>query len=287
MKRWISRWLLAFLVPCWFVAAGCGGSSVPVTAASGEAAAPAAPPGPPPGPPGPPATVPGPPAAVPGPPPAQPVEAQPETAAPTADASPPAEPAPPAADPNQPEPTPSGESSAPIPSGESPPGDPQATGALAGAVLDFFSGLTGKPKAPSEGQSPAGPAEPGQPQPENPAAANPGEAQPNPGENPAGSPALIPVLELVPEKSRPLVELAINRAIEAYKKKNPSGPADADELINKVLKPKGIRLPKLPPGAKFVFDPNNGQLMIEPGDPNAAGEAAPGVVPKGARKSIE
>lgn len=280
----MKRWLLAILVPGLLVASGCGGSNPPVTASNDSAAAPAAPPGPPPGPP---AAVPGPPAAVPGPPALQPGETQPEAAAPTPEEQPPAaEPSPPAADPNQPETVP-GEEGANPPPGEVPPADAQATGALAGAVLDFFNGLAGQPKAPPEGQ----PAE-GQPPAEQPQPANPAADQPNPGENPADNqaeaPAAIPVLELVPEKSRPFVELAMNRALEAYKKKNPSGPADAEEFINKVLKPKGIRLPKLPPGAQFVLDPNSGQLMIQPGAPAPAGEAAPGIAPaKGARKSIE
>jgi hypothetical protein len=53
--------------------------------------------------------------------------------------------------------------------------------------------------------------------------------------------------------------------IQKYKLLSPDGkgPQSYEELVEKVIKPCGIKLPELRPGDKYVYDPMTEQLMIQ------------------------
>jgi hypothetical protein len=48
-----------------------------------------------------------------------------------------------------------------------------------------------------------------------------------------------------------------------YKGLNGSNPKTHDEFMSKIIQENNIQLPELPPGDKYVYDPEKGELMVE------------------------
>jgi len=57
----------------------------------------------------------------------------------------------------------------------------------------------------------------------------------------------------------------IKHAVDLYKAGTPDGrgPATHEEFMEKIIKANQIRLPDLPPGQRYVYDPKQEQLMVE------------------------
>ncbi len=57
--------------------------------------------------------------------------------------------------------------------------------------------------------------------------------------------------------------LQVDQALNLYKATNGELPKSHDEFMEKVIKPNQINLPKLQEGDKYIYDPEEGKLMVE------------------------
>lgn len=55
----------------------------------------------------------------------------------------------------------------------------------------------------------------------------------------------------------------VEQALQFYKASNGSYPKDTDEFMELIVKPNGLQLPELPQGHRYVFDAEEGKLMVE------------------------
>lgn len=55
----------------------------------------------------------------------------------------------------------------------------------------------------------------------------------------------------------------VQQAIEIYKATNGAKPKSQEEFMRDVIQANMIRLPELPAGHKYVYDPQKGELMVE------------------------
>ena len=72
-----------------------------------------------------------------------------------------------------------------------------------------------------------------------------------------------PVKQLIKFEQKSIFDFQIKPALELYKASNGSYPATHEEFMQKIIQANGIQLPELPTGQKYVFDPEQGQLMVE------------------------
>jgi len=52
-------------------------------------------------------------------------------------------------------------------------------------------------------------------------------------------------------------------AMRLYKATNGSAPKTHEEFMEKIIKENQVKLPELPPGQRYVYDPNREELMVE------------------------
>ena len=81
------------------------------------------------------------------------------------------------------------------------------------------------------------------------------------GENPMGI-ITVPVKTLFNVKDR-LVLQQIEAGMKYFKGEHDRVPANWAEFEEKIIKANGIKLPTLPAGQKYVYDPKDGELKIE------------------------
>jgi len=55
----------------------------------------------------------------------------------------------------------------------------------------------------------------------------------------------------------------VPHALQLYEASNGAAPKTHDEFMENVIKANQIKLPVLPPGHKYVYDPETKQLMVE------------------------
>jgi len=72
-----------------------------------------------------------------------------------------------------------------------------------------------------------------------------------------------PVKQLIRFEQKAVFDLQIKPALEFYKASNGSYPKTHEEFMEKIITANGIKLPELPEGQNYVFDPEQGQLMVE------------------------
>jgi hypothetical protein len=59
-------------------------------------------------------------------------------------------------------------------------------------------------------------------------------------------------------------DIEIPKAMSLFKAGNDNkGPMSHDEFMKRIIEESQIKLPKLPPGEKYVYDPETEQLMVE------------------------
>ena len=64
-------------------------------------------------------------------------------------------------------------------------------------------------------------------------------------------------------KERLVFEVRLKQALDLYKATNGAPPKSHDEYMAQVVKANAIQLPKLPEGHKYVYDPQQGELLVE------------------------
>ncbi|MBW3601036.1 MAG: hypothetical protein KY475_27685 [Planctomycetes bacterium] len=60
-----------------------------------------------------------------------------------------------------------------------------------------------------------------------------------------------------------LIFQQVEQALQLYKATEGRLPQSHDEFMQKVIQPNRIQLPELPAGARYVWDPQKGELMVE------------------------
>jgi hypothetical protein len=83
------------------------------------------------------------------------------------------------------------------------------------------------------------------------------------GQGYGGGPISEPARLYFSIRERSVFQIQIPQALNLYKATNGKGPADHDEFMAKIIGENGISLPELPAGKQYVFDPEQGELMIE------------------------
>jgi hypothetical protein len=72
-----------------------------------------------------------------------------------------------------------------------------------------------------------------------------------------------PVKQLIKFEQKAVFDLTIKPTLEAYKALNGSYPKSHEEFMEKIIRANNIKLPELPAGQQYVFDPETGLLMVE------------------------
>jgi hypothetical protein len=174
-------------------------------------------------------------------------------------------------------PTPTGPGG--LPSTGMPPGLPAAPAAQP-------TGPAAQPGAPTvAGQPGANPgAQPGTPQPGGalpglPGVNLPGQPQPpqaQPGVvtekaqagatgkgNYGGPGAVTTPISVYFQAQERVIFLQVQQAIQLYEAEHGQKPKTEDEFMKQVIEANQIRLPQLPPGSKYKYDPQKGELLVE------------------------
>jgi hypothetical protein len=64
-------------------------------------------------------------------------------------------------------------------------------------------------------------------------------------------------------RERLIFEVAVPKALQLYEATHGSAPRSQEEFMSQVIEPNQIRLPELPPGRRYVYDPETKELMVE------------------------
>ncbi len=58
-------------------------------------------------------------------------------------------------------------------------------------------------------------------------------------------------------------QVQIPHALQLYKAMNGHYPRTQEEFVKEILVPNGVKLPELPKGHRYVYDPEKGELLVE------------------------
>jgi hypothetical protein len=72
-----------------------------------------------------------------------------------------------------------------------------------------------------------------------------------------------PVKQLIRFEQKAVFDLQIKPALELYKGSTGSYPKAHEEFMANIITANSIKLPELPAGQQYVFDPETAQLMVE------------------------
>ena len=158
----------------------------------------------------------------------------------------------------------------PSPSASSPAGQSglttnmtAAAGAAGMAPLDMMGGPSGVAPAsasasPSQSQPSAKPAVSQQ-------KADVGVGKQGRGydQSPIVAPVTVPIATYFAGKEMIAFRIQIPDAMRLYKATNGSAPKTHEEFMQQIIQANNIRLPELPPGDRYVYDPAREELMVE------------------------
>jgi hypothetical protein len=83
------------------------------------------------------------------------------------------------------------------------------------------------------------------------------------GRNYGSGPVATPIRALFSTKERLVFDVQIPNALNIYKAINGNFPKTHEEFMKEIIKANGIKLPELPEGHKYVYDPETHKLMNE------------------------
>ena len=72
-----------------------------------------------------------------------------------------------------------------------------------------------------------------------------------------------PAKTLFAVKEKAVFEIQIPHAMNLFKATNGNAPKSHEEFMSQIIKANRINLPELPAGKKYVYDPEQAQLMVE------------------------
>jgi hypothetical protein len=64
-------------------------------------------------------------------------------------------------------------------------------------------------------------------------------------------------------RERVVFEVQIPHAMQLYQATEGQAPKSHDEFMQKIIQANSIKLPELPPGGRYIYDPGTEQLMVE------------------------
>ena len=73
---------------------------------------------------------------------------------------------------------------------------------------------------------------------------------------------VTPAKTLFKVKERIAFDIAVPHALDLYKAEHGEGPKTHDEFMQKIVEFNQIKLPQLPPGHVYEYDPQGEQLMV-------------------------
>lgn len=79
-----------------------------------------------------------------------------------------------------------------------------------------------------------------------------------------------PAQALFATKERVVFEIQIPKAVQLYQALHGEGPQTHEQFMNDIIKTNQIKLPPLPAGRKYVWDPAQQKLMVESAPPASA-----------------
>lgn len=118
------------------------------------------------------------------------------------------------------------------------------------------------PQLPAKPEPPAPPPQPAVPAP----SAAPQKAGVGVGEKGRGygqGVVATPAATLFAAKERIVFEMEVPKAMQLFKAMEGRGPKDHAEYMDKIIKANQIRLPELPQGKQYRYDPKTELLMVE------------------------
>jgi hypothetical protein len=72
-----------------------------------------------------------------------------------------------------------------------------------------------------------------------------------------------PAKALFNVRQKAVFEMQIPSAMKLFEATEGRKPQSHDEFMSKIIAPNQIKLPELPAGSKYVYDPQRGELMVE------------------------
>jgi hypothetical protein len=76
-------------------------------------------------------------------------------------------------------------------------------------------------------------------------------------------PIVTPAKTLFRVRERVVFEIQIPEAIKLFKATNGQGPKSHDDFMTQIIEANQIKLPPVPPGSRYVYDPKTEELMVE------------------------
>jgi hypothetical protein len=76
---------------------------------------------------------------------------------------------------------------------------------------------------------------------------------------------VTPAKALFTVREKAVFQIQIPNALQLYKATNGSNPKTHEEFMAQVIEANSIQLPELPAGQRYVWDPEQGELMVEKG----------------------
>jgi hypothetical protein len=74
---------------------------------------------------------------------------------------------------------------------------------------------------------------------------------------------VTPAKTLFTVRERVVFEIQIPEALKLYKASNGKGPKSHEDFMTQIIEANQIQLPELPPGQRYVYDPEKEELMVE------------------------
>jgi len=74
---------------------------------------------------------------------------------------------------------------------------------------------------------------------------------------------VTPAVVLFRVEERLAYEAKVPYALKLYEAEHGRKPKTHEEFVEQILKPNQINLPELPPGHRYIYDPQAGELMVE------------------------
>jgi hypothetical protein len=153
------------------------------------------------------------------------------------------------------------------PAGQAPVGQPaagqqaagQAPAASISSALSAAAGQVGQPPAvqPQANQPPTAGAPPAVVQEKAQAGVT--------GKGDYGGPGVVttPISTYFQLRERIVFNIEIPKAMQLYEATNGGKPKTQEDFMRDIIQANMIKLPELPPGHKYLYDPQKGELMVE------------------------
>jgi hypothetical protein len=85
------------------------------------------------------------------------------------------------------------------------------------------------------------------------------------GKGDYGGPGIVttPISTYFQIRERAVFDIQMPQAMQLYEATNGAKPKTQDEFMRNIIQANMIKLPELPAGHKYVYDPQKGELMVE------------------------